>query len=392
MDRRPVLLTGNFCLLFIAHLFFGLAFWPYVLLPVFLQDLGSGLTELGVIMSLASVAGMLIRPWISFMLDHFGRRRSLLFGGVIFLCAHLFYLGIDRIGWFIYIVRFIHGLGIGTLFATLFAVAADISPVSRQAEGIALFGVAGHLAGAFGVLLAEEIVLKGGFNALFKSCAGFTTLFIFITYFVKEPEVVSQETPFKLSDFIKSAYHPFNRIPFVSTVLFAFGLVSYMTFLKPFAQEQGVLVTSFFFAYSSTAIIVRLIGGKWPDQFGLKKVLYPSLISLTIGILLIISFSSPVGLLFSGMLCGIGHGFVFPILSVFLINRASDTERASRMVLFTLCFDLGIFIGSPLLGLVAEVFGYRPMFFLSALTVLLSIPAFMYLDQEGPPARISPEA
>ncbi len=382
MDQRPVLLTGNFYLLFIAHLFFGLGFWPYVLLPVFLQDLGAGLTELGIIMSLASVAGMLIRPWIGFMLDEFGRRRSLLFGGVVFFCAHLLYLSIDRIGWFVYVVRLIHGFGIGTLFATLFTVAADISPVSRRAEGIALFGVAGHLAGAVGVLLGEELVLRGGFPSLFKSCAGFTAIFIFLISFVKEPAVASKETTFTLSNFIKSAFQPLNRIPFAATVIFAFALVSYMTFLKPFAQELGIRVTSFFFAYSSTAIVVRLIGGKWPDRFGLKKVLYPSLVSLSIGIILITSFSSPAELLLSGILCGIGHGFIFPILSVFLINRAPDAERASRMVLFTLCFDLGIFIGSPFLGFIAETFGYRQMFLLSAITVLISIPAFMFLDQE----------
>ncbi len=382
MDQRPVLLTRNFYLLFVAHLFFGLSFWPYVLLPVFLQGLGSGLTELGIIMALASVAGMIIRPWIGFMLDHFGRRRSLLFGGVIFFCAHLLYLTIDRIGPLIYVVRFVHGFGIGTLFASLFTIAADISPLSRRAEGIALFGVAGHLSGAIGVLLAEEIVLMSGFSALFLACAGFTAIFILIVYFVQEPAVSNKDTSFTLKRFIKSTYHPLNRIPFLVTVLFAFGLVSYMTFLKPFAQEQEIRVTSFFFAYSLSAVFVRLLAGNWPDRFGLKTVLYPSLISLSIGIMLIIGFSTPAELLLSGILCGIGHGFIFPILSVFLINRAPDSERASRMVLFTLCFDLGIFIGSPLLGFVAEAFGYRQMFMISAIAILLSIPAFMFLDRE----------
>ncbi len=392
--KEPSLLTRNFALLFFAHLFFGFAFWPYVLLPVFLQGLGSNLTQVGIIMGLASISGMFIRPWTGKALDQIGRKKCLLTGGIIFLITHMVYLSIDEIGWILYIVRLLHGLSMGILFATFFTFAADMIPESRRTEGIALFGIGGHLSGALAVPLGEYIIQFGGYSDLFKVCAGFTLLSTGLCYFLKEPENNHEKPEVNLGHFFKTAFKTQNRVPLAVTACFALGLISYMVFLKPYAHSKGLIVTSFFLAYSLSAVFIRLIGRKWPDQFGLKQVLYPALFSLSTGITLLALWPSPIGLLLSGILCGIGHGFIFPILSVLLINRAPSNERGGRMALFTLFFDVGIFIGSPLWGFIANHYGYQLMFLLSAASVLTSVGIFVFLDQPHhslPTMKVSPE-
>ncbi len=383
-DHPSRLITRNFCILFMAHLFFGFSFWPYVLLPVFIQDMGSSLAEVGIIMGAASVSGMLIRPWSGDALDRVGRRSSLLAGGLIFFLTHLFYLMIDQIGPFIYFVRLCHGLSMGILFATFFTFAADITPNTRLTEGIALFGIGGHLSGAFGVPMGEFLIRTGGYSALFKACAGFTILFTLMGYFLKEPQKTGPMPKFRLVDFFHTGFHTANRVPLVANGLFALSLISYMIFLKPYAHEQGLTVTHFFLAYSLSAVAIRIVGGKWPDRFGLKTVLYPAFFLLAAGIIVIAMWPSPAGLMIAGAFCGIGHGFVFPILSVFLIHRAPENERGRSMALFTLLFDVGFFIGSPLLGYTAEHFGYSSMFFLSAVSAISAIFIFILFDQETP--------
>lgn len=374
------MLSLNFLLLFTAHLLFGFSFWPYVLLPVFLQNLGSDLAAVGIIMGVASVSGMLIRPWTGNALERIGRRKCLLIGGAIFFVTHLLYLSIDHMGPLIYIVRLLHGLSMGILFATFFTFAADIAPETRRTEGIALFGIGGHLSGAFGVPLGEFIIQHGGYAGLFQACAGFTLLFIILCYFLKEPANDHEKPVFHWLRFLQSAFHSPNRVPLAVTGLFALGLVSYMVFLKPYAHENGFSVTPFFMAYSLSAVLIRLAGGKWPDRFGLKTVLYPSIFLLALGITLLAFWASPLGLLISGIFCGVGHGFIFPILSVLLINRAPGNERGARMALFTLFFDIGLFIGSPLWGFIADGFGYQAMFLLSATGVLSGIAVFIFMD------------
>ncbi len=384
-ELPPKLFTQNFCLLFTAHLFFALAFWPYVLLPVFLQDLGGDLAGIGIIMGTASIAGIAIRPWIGVALDRIGRRRCIMFGGLAFLTAHFFYPYITQIGWGIYIVRLFHGLGMGILIATFFTLAADISPPSRRTEGIALFGISGHIAGTIGVPLGERIIQVSGYDTLFNVCAGFTILSVVISYFIKEPHCNNGKPSFNAKRFLKTIIHPPNRVPLAATGLFALGIISYMVFLKPYTRSFGLNVSTFFLAYTLTAVIIRLIGGKWPDRFGLKTILYPSLFLLSSGIILLALRPSPLSLLISGILCGVGHGFIFPILSVLVLSRAPDSERGGRMTLFTLFFDIGWFLGSPLWGYVAKVQGYETMFFLSAMTILVSMGAFVLLDRSYQP-------
>lgn len=367
-----------------AHLFFGFSFWPYVLLPVFIQDLGSNLAEVGIIIGAASISGMIIRPWLGHALDRVGRRSCLLAGGLVFLLTHMLYLLIDQIGPLIYLVRLFHGLSMGILFATFFTFAADITPPNRRTEGIAIFGIGGHLSGVLGVPLGEFLIRSGGYPGLFKACAAFTVLFTILSYFLKEPKKTGNFPQFRLGDFFRTGFQRINRVPLIGNGLFALGLISYMVFLKPYTRELGLSVTFFFMAYSLSAILIRLIGGKWPDQFGLKTVLYPSFMSLALGIFLLALWPSSIGLLISGILCGIGHGFVFPILSTLIINRATDNERGRSMALFTLLFDVGFFIGAPLWGYIAEHFGYPAMFYFSATSALIAIGIFVFFEKSEP--------
>ena len=361
VNDRPVLLTRSFIHLFFAHLFFGLSFWPYVLLPVFLQELGADLLMVGIMMGMASFSGILVRPWVGISLDRIGRRKCLIAGGLIFLLANLLYLRVDSIGILITTVRLLHGLGMGFLMASFFTLAADLSPTARQTEGIAFFGISGHLAGAIGVMIGEEIIRVGGYSILFVTCALFSLISILLCLGIPEPR---DHHPEGASEgFLKLSLNPSLRIPLFATVGFAFSLSSYLVFLKPYALTVGLeSVTPFFITYSFSAVGIRLIGGKWPDRFGLKTVLYPAILSLGFGILILIVHPTIWGFMAGGILSGMGHGFIFPILSVMVIQSNRSSNRGSLMTLFTMLFDFGLFIGAPLLGYIAREGDYMTMF------------------------------
>ena len=348
--------------------------------------MGADLLGVGLIMGSASMAGILTRPLVGVGLDRVGRKGCLLAGCFTVMLASLAYTLVSRIGWEIYAVRLLHGLGMGMLMATFFTLAADIAPAGKRTQGIALFGISGHLSGIVGVPLGEKILVMGGYNALFVSAAGFALLSMLISGAASEPDNthVSQNRSIEhpLRKFLKLALLRENTVPLLATSIFALGITSYMVFLKPFVRESGIGFVSFFFvSYSLTAVFVRLIAGNWPDRFGLKVVLYPSLFSMSLGLSLISVWPTSLGLLLSGILCGVGHGFIFPILSVLLINRAPNAERGSRMALFTLFFDLGILGGAPLWGWIAKGHGYPTLFFLAATILLVCWFSFIFLDK-----------
>ena len=335
----------------------------------------------------ASFSGIIVRPWVGTALDRVGRRRCLITGGFIFLLAHLLYLGVDTIGWMVYAVRLLHGLGMGILMATFFTLAADLSPQARKTEGIAIFGISGHLSGTIGVTMGEAIIQWGGYSSLFVVCAGLSLVSILLSLGIPDPGHHRPEGP--TEGFMKLSFAPSLRMPLLATVAFAFSLSSYMVFLKPYALSVEIgSVTSFFVAYTLTAIGVRVIGGNWPDRFGLKRVIYPAMVSLTLGILLLVVRPTPFGLVLSGILSGLGHGFIFPILSVMIIGRERKSHQGSLMTLFTMAFDLGLFIGAPLLGWTAKVGHYVSMFIAAALVQVATLAAFVLLERKMAKGRI----
>ncbi len=380
-NHRQSLLKRDFVFLFVAHLFFGLAFWPYVLLPAFLQNLGANLLVVGVIMGMLSFAGIVVRPWVGASLDRVGRKKILIAGGLIFLSANLLYHHVDSIGLLIYIVRLLHGMGMGILMATFFTIAADISPKARRTEGIALFGISGHLSGMIGVPVGEIIIGHWGYAGLFTACAIFSFTSILLSLKITDPGYHHPDGPSE--GFFKLSLNPSIRIPLIATIGFALGLTAYMVFLKPYALSIGInTITVFFLPYTITATGVRIIGGHWPDRFGLKRILYPSIFLFGLGILLLVIMPTPTGLVASGFLCGIGHGFIFPILSVMIVGREETPNRGSLMALFTMVFELGQFIGAPLLGWIATGGNYMPMFLTAALVQALVLTAFALLDRK----------
>ncbi len=81
------------------------------------------------------------------------------------------------------------------------------------------------------------------------------------------------------------------------------------------------------------------------------------------------------------MLCGLGHGFVFPILFGMVVGRAREVERGAAMSIFTALFDVGVLIGGPVLGLVIRLAGYPAMYVTAALIVCGGAVGFAVWDR-----------
>lgn len=376
------LFTRDFSILFLAHFFFASAVWPYVVFPAHLLALGADPFLLGIFAAGASLSSIIIRPFVGHQIDHKGRRIYLLIGGIIFLATHFFYLLPNHLGAGLFAVRLLHGLGTGILMATFFTLGADLSPPDRRVSGIAIFGISGQLSGAMSIILAEKIVEIWGFPYFFIFCAALSLISLILSCFIRE--TVNEKPDFPLERLWKRAFSPSLRIPFLTTFLFSLGITSYVVFLKPYTKTLGLPHVSYFFlAYTLSAITVRLIGLDYCDRYGPKAVLYPALSSLVLGILLIIILPSTFGLIVSGIFCGLGHGWVFPALSSIVISRGGESHRGGFMTLYTLVFDLGALLGSPLLGLLVRGVSYTAIYIAAAALVLLGVISLHFFDGES---------
>jgi len=359
------LYTRHFWTASASHFLLGMGFWMFVVFPLHLANLGASTARIGVLIALEPTAAVLVRPGLGGLMMRRGRRWILRAGGFLNLVAVSLYAVVEDVGWGMTTIRILHGIGIGALFTTFFTYAADISPVTRRTEGLAVFGISGILPAAFAPALGEELVLRAGFEAMFLAAAAFSVASLALTWGLAEPE----------EDFTETVPHGFWRLArerrhfgvWVTAFFFSLGMSSYFAFLEPHARAIGIERAGlFFFCYSGAAVFLRIFGRTLPERVGPRRMLIPALASLATGLYLVARLDSLALLGAAGLLCGMGHGYLFPILSGMAIDGADRRARGSAMSFFTAVFDLAQMLGPPFFGLVAEVAGYPAMFLCAA--------------------------
>jgi len=111
-------------------------------------------------------------------------------------------------------------------------------------------------------------------------------------------------------------------------------------------------------------------------------VLLGALGVLVVGLCLLARASSGADIIAAGGLCGLGHGFAFPILIALAVSRARPAERGAAMSIFTALFDAGVLVGGPLFGAVIQLAGYGAMFASAAGMLLAGSMLFAVWDRE----------
>lgn len=373
------LYTRHFWMASASHFLLGMGFWLFVVFPLHLAELGASTARMGLLIALEPTAAVLVRPALGGLMAERGRGWILRMGGALNIVAVTLYTLVDDLGAGMAAVRILHGVGIGALFTTFFTYAADISPVTRRTEGLAVFGISGILPAALAPALGEELVLRSGFQAMFVAAIAFSVASLVLTWRLDEPEPEAGET----------GAHGFWRIAaersrfgvWLTAFAFSLAMSSYVAFLEPYAHENGYQRASIFFlAYAFAAVILRTFGRTLPDRIGPRRMLVPALASLGAGLYLVARLDAFAGLGAAGLLCGMGHGYLFPILSSMAIDGTDRHQRGSAMSFFTAVFDLGQMVGPPAFGFVAQVAGYPAMFLTALAGVAASLVGWIIVN------------
>ena len=378
--RPERLLTRAFLLSAVANFLQSLAFNLYLHLPGFLKDLGADEVRIGFISGMTSATAIAARPWVGRAMDAQGRRIVILIGGAINVIVCALYLTITDIGPWLYAVRIGHGIAEAMLFAALFTHAVDLIPASRRTEGIALFGVSGLLPISLGGLLGDVILRHGTYADLFRASSVFAAASLLLALPLRDSPPAADDLPAR--GFFRAVMER-DLLPlwFLGSV-FATALAAHFIFLKTYVMTTGIgSVGLFFTAYSIAGVLLRLFLGWVPERVGLKRALYPALGLLASGQVLIALAPSARTIVVAGTLCGLGHGFTFPILSALVVSRARAAERGAAMSLFTAVFDGGVLVGGPTLGLIIRSAGYSAMFTSAAALLVAGALVFAVWDR-----------
>ncbi len=366
--------------MFLANLLQGTSFNMYLNLPGYLAELGADEAMIGLVFALTALAAIACRPAVGRAMDRRGRRPVFLAGGLVHTGVALLYQTVETIGPWVGAIRIVHGLAEAMLFSALYTYAADLIPASRRTEGIALFGASGLLSISLGGAIGEAIEQAAGYPAMFGASVGMA----FGSWLVSLPlrESVEPGDPDAPTPRFRSTLRQRDLLPlwWVTTV-FATALAAAFTFTKTFVLETGIgSLSAFFGAYSIAGTLLRIFFARVPDRVGPKRMLYPSIVLLGVGFLMLAFADDDRSVVAAGILCGLGHGYTFPILMGLVVSRGDARQRGAAMAIFTALFDAGMLVGGPSFGLLIQYAGY-PVGFASG-AVLLGVGSVVFAAWE----------
>jgi MFS family permease len=378
--RDDRIFTRQFVLCFVAHGLQAIAFNLYLPFPKRLNELGANDVVIGAAASLTGLAAVLARPAIGRAMDVSGRRATVLAGGALHVVATALYLGIDRIGPLLAATRFLHGIAEAMLFSALFTFAADYVPARKRTQGLALFGVSGMLPIGIGPTAANWLIAHHGWPSVFATACALAAISLALSFGLCDAprDRVASGPSASMQTVI--GQRELRPIWFLGAS-FATVLTAFFVFVPRFAQDTGIgSDAAFFQMYMLAALILRIAFGWVPDRIGPHRALTPALLSLVVGLVVMARASAAHDVALAGFLCGLGHGYAFPILSGMVVNRVSEQSRGTALAIFTGLFDLGMLVGSMSFGALVEWQGFAVLYACGALALASALAVFVRWD------------
>ena len=390
----PILADNPFVRATVTNFFFFLSLNGFILLPLYIRDLGGTEIEIGVVMGLFNAVGIVCQPLIGPWIDAVGRRSFMLLGVGLIMVSALAAIAMPGIP-ALAMVRVLQGVGFSAFFVASYSYIADLVPPARRGWALGIYGVSGLLATALAPLLGEWVIRQVGFRWLFALAAAVALLAGGLVWRLEEaPRQTAPTVGASLWE--RGGFDEIFRRHMALALFFGLGSGTTFVFLPTFAEALGVRTLGLFYtAYAAAAMGVRIIGGGLIDTRGRRAVIVPSMFVqagataalAALGFLVSRTSATPVGpvLFVVGLLSGGAHGFIYPALGALVIDQTPEARRGVVVGLFSAMFLVGQTSGSFVFGYVTHAFGYGLMW--SALALLLFAGAVASLGlREAPPA------
>lgn len=374
-----VLCLANNLFLFIFY------FAQTTILPIYiLKELGGNLAQAGLAMTLFMISAIAVRPFSGLIIEKLGIRKTLIVSGIFFSLFSLAYLLADQL-MTLFIIRFLHGIWFSILTTVCVPVVNQFIPEQRKGEGMGYYVMSVNLGIVLGPLIGLSLIEYWSYFQI-------TTLLIALVFIgfafclmipVKEPDYIIQTIPEKkglaLSDVVEKKALPVA----VLAALISFSYASIMSFIAPFAASKNLMAYAslFFVVFAISMMSLRPITGKIYDRKGPQYVIYPALLVFSLGLFLLSQIQTLWGFLLAAVLIGVGFGSAQPCIQTLAIQRAPKHRIGYATSTFYTFYDVGIAVGSLLIGVLIATYSYQFAFILCSLLTLCSIVYFKLVVQ-----------
>lgn len=360
------------------------------LLPIFAAALGASDAFLGVIVSVSTFTGMILKPLIGFLSDRWGRRLWLIAGTVVFTLMPFLYWMIEtpqHLFW----IRLIHGLATAIYGPVTVAYIAEHSK-KRLAEHLGWFGMAREGGYIVGPALAGFLLLVWSPQMVFTLIGILSTIAFIPILSLPEPKMPEKlQASFNGPDFFRALKQ--SSIWLSGGLEFSNYVVLYAlkAFLPIYALAAGfnVAVVGSFFAVQEIAhITLKPITGRLGDRLGYLTVISLGMMLLSISVYVATHAKSLLMFFGSAAIAGIAQALIFSCNVALVARHVSKDYLGFSLGLEGSLANAGKVAGPVLAGFLIGKLDYSMTFSvlssgLLALALLLFVSSLIQSKQRA---------
>jgi MFS family permease len=278
------------------------------------------------------------------------------------------------------LIRMMYGFGFGVASTMLPTMASNRIPVKRMGEGMGYFGFSNTLGLSIGPMIGMLLLAHYGFGTL-VTAASLVLVLIFPLFYGLLPRTKQLPVETLQMNSIQGNRYFSNKLvlPAVLNMLLSLTYGGLVSFIGLFGTENHIEgIGSFFLIQCLMVLIIRPFAGKMFDRKGPAAVMIPGGLLVLAGLILLSYSGSLLHLMMSAAVFGSGYGLIQPSVQAWMIKEVSVEERGIANGMFYNSIDMGVGMGSVLLGVVASGVGYAMMYRLSSLFIVLFLLIFVF--------------
>ena len=369
MEKTEKIWNRKFILLFITNLLVLAAFYASIpIIPIYCQEIGITGSKIGIVLTAMSVATILFRPVAGYLLDNFNRYHVYLLFLALFCLSSPSFIAFPLFGALI-VIRLYMGAVYSVCGSATMTLASDVLPVTKITEGISRFAFTVSIGMAVGPYVGIQVQNNMSSKASFLTIFGITVVaLIFVACCrIRYPKV--ERKKFALKDTIHV-----SALPFMFNMMFLMipygAVIAYSSIL---AQEKGLtpFLPYFYICLVAGMLTSKLSTQKMIDAAKHRVLVYISLVILIITMASYLFLSTGVHMLVAGYFFGLGYGILQPLFQSFVTGTTPAPKRGVANATYMLSYDVGIGIGSLLMGCLQETIGLPTGFALTAIAYVI---------------------
>ena len=348
-------------------------------LPIVItSELAGSDLDAGLAMTYFQIGTILCRIFAGRLIDGFNKRIVLLIStALFFIIMGLFNFTTSLEA--VFVLRGLHGVVFALGTTVMATLAVLVLPPNRKGEGVNMFAIFSNIAMVLGPAIGLYALSSYGSMALYIFLTVMTGLAMVLSNIIPLSKELTLPKQSKYKGWHISQFIENKSLPWALMGLFIGFTYSGVLVFIPIelnSMGAGIWGSAFFAIFALMIIISRPIVGKIYARYGSKIIIYTGLGLFILGLFALGLAITPLAILFTAPLLGLGYGAAQPAFQALAIQSAPIERAGVSTATYFLALDISVGAGSVILAVLASAWGYQYLYMFTALVMVIALALY----------------